>query len=405
MNTEIKKLNDERGEIVEKMQSIYETARSENREVTAEEETRFDELNQKDLALEKKIGNLKIISEKKFDEIEKVEKIAEKAKKSVNEIEDEKEMAKKCLKSYLLRGFAGMTAEEKEFATRAQSTTTDSEGGYTVPLFMGDKIVESLKQYGGMRSVCDIITTSSGATIEYPTNNDTTNTGAWLAEGSAAAEQDLVFGQKLVEAWTASSKYIRVNAQLLQDSAFDIEAFLVKQLSTRLGRIANTGYTTGSGSSQPHGIVDDAELGKAAAAVAATTFSELLDLKHSVDRDYRMNGSWMFNDNTLVALKKVAIASANQSLWQPGIIGSEPATIDGDPYTVNNDMPDMAAGNHAILYGDFKRYLIRDAQGINIRRSEHIYFLNNQVTFLGEMRTDGILLDTAAVKHMRMSNT
>jgi HK97 family phage major capsid protein len=113
----------------------------------------------------------------------------------------------------------------------------------------------------------------------------------------------------------------------------------------------------------------------------------------------------MFNDTTLVALKKVAITSANQSLWQPGVVGGEPATIDGDPYTVNNDMADMAAGAHAILYGDFKQYLIRDAAGIRIRRSEHVNFLKNQITFLGEMRTDGILLDTAAVKHMRMTNT
>jgi len=128
-------------------------------------------------------------------------------------------------------------------------------------------------------------------------------------------------------------------------------------------------------------------------------------LKYSVDRDYRTNGTWMFNDNTLLSLKKIALSSANQSLWQPGVVGSSPATIDGDAYTVNNDMPDMAAGTHPILFGDFKHYLIRDAKGINIRRSEHVNFLNNQITFLGELRTDGKLLDVNAVKHMRMANT
>ena len=97
--------------------------------------------------------------------------------------------------------------------------------------------------------------------------------------------------------------------------------------------------------------------------------------------------------------------SANQSLWQPGIVGGEPATIDGQAYTVNNDMPDLAAGNHAVLYGDFKHYLIRDAQGVNIRRSSEVNFLKNQITFLGELRTDGKLLDVNAVKHLRMVTT
>jgi len=173
----------------------------------------------------------------------------------------------------------------------------------------------------------------------------------------------------------------------------------------RLGRLTNTAYTSGDGSSKPTGVITNSLIGKAAAAVTATTFSELLDLKYSVDRAYRNGARFMFNDNTALSLKKIALASANQSLWQEGVIGGSPATIDGDAFTINNDMPDMAAGAHAICYGDFSKYQIRDTAGINIRRSEHVAFLNNEITFLGELRTDGKLLDTAAVKHMRMSNT
>lgn len=391
----------------EDARAIVDNAKSEKREMNAEEEKRFDSLLEKHQECENTAERKKRLNSIYSDSVEKVEKIAERTKETVSKVEDDKEMSKRCLQSYLLRGFNGMTADERAFYTqeRAQSTTTDSEGGYTVATLMGDKIIESMAQYGGMRSVCDIITTSKGEQIDYPTNDETSNTGAWLAEGSAAAELDTVFGTKAIEAWTASSKYIKVNAQLIQDSSFDIEKYISDILATRLGRISNTGYTVGSGSSQPHGVAGDSAVGKTAAAVAATTFNELLDLKHSVDRDYRVNGTWMFNDNTLVALKKLAITSANQSLWQQGIIAGEPSTIDGQAYTVNNDLADMAAGAHSILYGDFKKYLIRDVAGINIRRSEHVAFLNNQITFLGELRTDGRLLDTNAVKHMRMSNT
>lgn len=402
---EIKKVSEEAGSIYDKMSRIYADAKSENREVTAEESGRFDELNIKHNGLLKKEEQLKALANKNFSKVESIEKIAEATGKSVSKVEDEQAMQRQCLKSYLLVGFNGMSNEERAFVTRDQSSTTNTEGGYTVDQTMGSRIIESMANFGGMRSVASILTTAKGEQINYPTNDDTAQAGAWLAENAAASQADLVFGTIALNAWTLSSKYIPVSSQLLQDSSFDIEQYVVDQLAKRLGRGSNLAYTTGNGSSKPTGITTTSLVGKAAAAITATTFSEMLELKYSVDRDYRTNGTWMFNDNTALAMKKIALASANQSLWQEGIVGGTPATIDGNPFTINNDMPDMAAGTHPILYGDFKQYMIRDAAGINIRRSNEVNFLKNQTTFLGELRTEGKLLDTAAVKHMRMANT
>ena len=405
MNEDIKKLSDELGSIFDKQSRIYSDAKSEGREVTKEEENRFDALEVEHSKKSKSIEQLKALANKNFSNKEEIEKIAEKSQKSVSKVEDEKEMSKRCLKSYLLKGFAGMNNEEKEFITRAQSTTTNSEGGYTVDTMLSNAIIQSMLSTGGMRECSSVITTAQGGALSFPTNNDTANVGRWLAEKSAATNTDTVFGTTALNSWSASSDYIPVSAQLIQDSAYDIEAYIVEILGMRLGRLTNTGYTSGDGSSKPTGVITNSLIGKAAAAVTATTFSELLDLKYSVDRAYRNGARFMFNDNTALSLKKIALASANQSLWQEGVIGGSPATIDGDAFTINNDMPDMAAGAHAICYGDMTKYQIRDTAGINIRRSEHVAFLNNEITFLGELRTDGKLLDTAAVKHMRMSNT
>ena len=389
----------------EDARALVDIAKSESRELSNEENTKFDDLMNLHQKAENSAEQKRKLNKIASAKVESVEKIAERTGESVDKVESDKEMSKRCLKSYLLRGVAGMSTEERDFYQRAQSTTTNSEGGYTVDTMMSDAIIQVMLETGGVREVANVITTAQGGQMNFPTNNDTANVGRWLAEKSAATNTDTVFGTAALNAWTASSDYIPVSAQLIQDSAYDIERYIVDILGMRLGRLTNAAYTVGDGSSKPTGFTTNSLLGVAAAGVAATTFSELLDLKHSVDRAYRSNGTWMFNDNTLLALKKVAIVSANQSLWQPGIVAGAPSTIDGQAYTVNNDMPDMAAGAHAIAYGDFKKYQIRDTQGINIRRSEHVAFLNNEVTFLGELRTDGKLLDVNAVKHMRMSNT
>ena len=407
MNYETKEDLEKSVKCAEEARVIFDTAKAAGRKMDAEETKKF-EAALKESNEHEATANQKIALNKKFsDDVTKIEKTADKLKISTDEVLGDKRMAEQVLRSYLLKGMNGLSDDERTFVTaqRDQSGIVDSEGGYTIDQTMGNRIIESMLNFGGMRSVCDIQTTSKGEQINWPTNNDTANVGRWLAEKVAATQTDTVFGTTFINAWTASSDYIPVSNQLIQDSSFDIVGFIVSILARRLGRLSNTGYTVGTGSSQPTGITVTSLIGKAAAADDATTFVELLDLKHSVDPDYAVNGSWMFSNNTLLALKTLSILSANQSLWQPGIVNGAPATIDGDPYTVNQDMPDMAAGTHAILYGDFKQYLIRDAQGINIRRSEHVNFLKNEMTFLGELRTDGKLLDTAAVKHMRMLKT
>ena len=405
MKYDVKADLEKAAKLAEDARSIVDNAKSEKREMNADEEKQFDTLMDEHQKAENNANRKAKLNEVFDSRTEKIEKIAEKEERSVNAVEDDKKMAKQVLRSYLVKGVNGLNAEERAFMQRAQSTTTDSEGGYTVDATMGNMIIETMEQFGGMRSVCDVQTTSQGNQINWPTNNDTANVGRWLAEKSAATNTDVVFGTTAINAWTASSDYIPVTAQLIQDSAFDIEAFIIKALSTRLGRLTNAGYTVGSGSSQPTGIAGSSTFGATTASATAVTFNELLDLKHSVDRDYRVNGTWMFNDNTLLSLKKIALTSANQSLWQMGVVAGEPSTIDGDAYVVNNDLVDMAASSHSILYGDFSKYLIRDAAGIQIRRSEHVNFLNNEITFLGELRTDGKLLDTAAVKHIRQVGT
>jgi HK97 family phage major capsid protein len=241
--------------------------------------------------------------------------------------------------------------------------------------------------------------------LNFPTNNDTANVGEWLAENSAASAQDTVFGNVALNAWKASSDYMLISRELLQDSKFDIEGYVNGLIAERLGRLTNTAYTVGDGSSKPNGVADASTLGVVTASALAVDFDDLLELKHSVDRDYRQNAVWMLNDTVLKDLKKTAIASANQSLWQPGIVGGEPATIDGQRYVINNDLADVAASSHSVLYGDFSKYVIRDVTGIEVLRSDQLNMLKNQITLVGFMRTDGDLIDTNAVKHLRTLGT
>lgn len=300
-------------------------------------------------------------------------------------------------------------AEKAALVQNALSTGVGSEGGFLVPDEFSATLIESLKSFGGMRSVARIISTSTGANIPYPTTDATSEIGEIIAENTEVGDDDPVFGTKSLGSFMYSSKGIPVPFQLLQDSAIDIEAHINNRLRMRLGRITNTHYTVGTASGQPEGAVTASGVGKVGATgkAASVDFSDINALIHSVDPAYREGGTCrlMFHDNTLRDLKDIS-DTQDRPLWLPGVAQGEPDTIYRYPYTINQDMPVMAANAKSILFGDFNNYIIRDVmQTMLFRLTDSAYTRKAQVGFLAFLRSDGKLIDAAAIKHYKNSAT
>ncbi|MDG9717406.1 phage major capsid protein [Streptomyces sp. DH24] len=292
---------------------------------------------------------------------------------------------------------------------RAQGVATGAAGGYIVPPAFRAKLIEAQKFYSSMRDVAEVITTETGATLPWPTNDDTANVGAILAENSQVTEQDVTLGTNDIGAYMYTSKLVRVSLQLLNDKAFDLESWLAGVLGRRIGRAQNQHFTTGTGTAQPEGVQTNAVVGKTGATGQTTsvTYDDLIDLAHSVDPAYRNSGRvrWMFADGTLAAARKLKDGQ-NRPLWEPSVQVGVPDSLLGYPYTINQDMPAMAANAKSILFGDFYAgYLIRDVQDVQLLRLAERYADYLQVGFLAFARTDGTPQDTAAYKAYRNSAT
>jgi HK97 family phage major capsid protein len=283
----------------------------------------------------------------------------------------------------------------REWEERTMSTTTGSQGGYVVPDETMRSLETAMLRFGGMRQVADIIRTDSGAALPWPTMNDTTNTGEIIGQNGQVSNQDLAFSQLVLNAFKYSSKMILIPVELLQDSAVNLADVVGTALGQRIGRISNTHFTTGAGTTVPWGIVTRATLGKTGASGQTTsvTTDDLVDLEHSVDPDYRVNARWMFADSTLKALKKLKSTSTDLPLWLPGIAVKEPDTILGYPYVINQAVAAMAASAKSIVFGDLSKYKIRDVRQVQLLRLDERFADYHQVAFLAFSRHDGDLLD------------
>ncbi len=289
-----------------------------------------------------------------------------------------------------------------KFEARIQSTATGAAGGFTVPTELATFIDRAMKLWGPMydEGICTVLNTSRGNAFDIPTVDDTAKSAGLHTEGAALTEdgsEDVVFGKATLNAYVYDTEFIKFSMELAQDSEFNVEALLGDLLGERLARIANAKLTTGSGSSDVKGVVTASSLGKTAAAVAAVTGDEIIDLLHSVDAAYRQSpkARFMFHDLTLAAIRKLKDGQGNY-LWQMGdVTKGQPGTLLGYRHSINNA---MATGAKFMLFGDFGKFYVRKvgAPVIGVMRERFWPDLG----IAGLIRFDGEIGQSGAIKHL-----
>jgi HK97 family phage major capsid protein len=362
-------------------------------------------------ALDTQIANINAVNAKLAEEAltENVAIVAERG------AHDNKSKPLEIFAKWVRNGDEALTREDWAIVRNTMSTSTNSEGGYTVATEVASKVLDALKAGpGAMRKVSTVIQASGIGDINIPTSDGTSEVGEIIAQNTTATAADPTFSVKTLTAYKYSSKIVAVPFELLQDSNVDVEAFVINRLATRLGRITNQHFTTGTGSSQPTGVVTGASSGVAAATGNSTsiTYDNLVAMQHSIDPAYRELGNcrWMFNDTTLKLIRQLK-DSQNRPLFVPGyevgVPGGMPDTLLGNPISINQDVANMAASAKSLLFGDFSFYNILDKMDVQMFRfTDSAYTKLGQVGFLAWMRTGGNLIDVGgAVKYYQNSAT
>lgn len=345
--------------------------------------------------------------------------------------------------AFLRGGIASLTAEQQMVIRNTMSTTTGSQGGFTVPSLIANQLYDAMKAFGAMRATSEVLKTTDGKPLSYPTSDGTAEIGEIVAQNAAASSADTTFGTASLNVFKFGSKIFAVPIELLQDSVLDMETFVQNRLGQRLGRIGNLKFTIGAGTTEPDGIVPKASSGKVGTTGQTLTiiYDDVVDLVHSVDPAYRnYDSAFMTNDSLLKVLRKIK-DTAGRPIWTPsydgGIrsglnISSTPNTGDqgtgtgngeggygkgqmgatifdyllGYPVWVNNDIAVPAANAKTMIFGGLNYYKIRDAMEVQMFRfTDSVYTSVGQVAFLAWCRMGGNLMDANAVKYYQHSAT
>lgn len=404
-----RELREKRAAIIEQMKEavkLGEEARAKG-ESASDYDKQFDRAEADERALSKQIAALeRIEADEKRAAGEHIEDLDRRGEGPSDKPKKDDYIT--AYRTWFRHGDAGLNAEMRALLAEKRGTNTQvggttTLGGYTIDTELIPELVKALKAYSGIFQAARIRPTAQGNTLYVATLDDTSTEASLITEGSSITVQDLTFGQKQLDAYSYKTM-MKVSWELMQDSSFNMESEIRDAMGPRFGRALNSSCTTGTGSSQPNGVVTASTLGVTTSSAIAFTMNEITDLIHSVDPAYRMSPKcgFMFHDVALAAIKKLAIGSSDaRSLWMPSFREGEPDRIEGYPYWINQGMDNtINTASKIMLFGDFDYYNIRLVQNLLIIRLNERFADNGITGFVGYMRWDGELLNTAAVKHM-----
>ena len=282
----------------------------------------------------------------------------------------------------------------------ALSVGEDSEGGFTVPDEFERKLVEALEGNNIFRGMATVIRTSSG-TRKIPIAEDT-GEASWIDEGEEIPESDTTFGQTMLSAYKLGTM-IKISNELLNDSAFDLASYIARRFGVRMGNAEERAFITGDGVGKPLGLLDDAgaKVGVTAAKTTAISFDEVFQLYYALKAPYRKKAEFLCNEALVLQLMTIKDNNANY-IWKPGLDIGKPDTLLNRPLKTSAFMPEVAAGNKVMAFGDYSYYWIADRQNRTFRRLNELYARTDQVGFLTTQRVDGKLILQEAVQVLQM---
>lgn len=393
----LQNLVDQRAAAWERAKQIMDAAAAESRDLTAEEAANLDAINADLDAKDKRIAAV-TAAERRAREADAARAALDAvARPEPAPVQSAEETALRAVIAGERRGFESRPTLSP---TEVRDVTKGSTGA-PVPTSFYDRIMVHLVQVGPMWDEATVIRTDGGEAMQFP-RTTAHSTAAIISEGGTVTESDPTFGAMISLGAYKYGFSVQLSSELLADSGVDIVSYVADQAGIALAVATNTHFTTGTGSSQPRGIVTAATVGVTGGTgvTGAFTADNLIDLLYSVNATYRRQPGcqWQARDAALAAIRKLK-DSQNRYLWEPAYQAGQPDRLLGFPILSNPDVPAPAISAKSVLFGVVPRYAIRVAGPIRFERSDEFAFQNDLVTFRALLRADGNLLDqTGAVK-------
>jgi HK97 family phage major capsid protein len=390
----IKQQHEARNRAWEEAKALLDSAAAENRELSADENTKYENISADLDRRAQIIETLKADADREVRAAEAMRGFEAQAQPVGN-----KSVAKD--EAEVIRSLARGDIRSYEFEKR---DITKSSTGSPVPTSFYNRIIELARFVGPMLETSTILNTAGGENLQIPSLSAYSATqGTATAEAAAFSEADPTFNEFVTLGAYKYGFLIQVTRELVEDAGVDILGFLADQIGNTMGTTANSRLTLGTGTIMPNGIVTRAGSGVASTATSLAA-DDLISLVYSLDTvARRLPGSgFMMNANTVAAVRRLK-DNAGQYLFSPSMNSEDRDLLLGHRIYENPAMSNVGSAVKSVIFGNLSSYFVRQVGGIRIDRSDDYAFNQDLITFRASVRLDGNLIQTSHVKYLTTS--
>ena len=312
--------------------------------------------------------------------------------------------------NYLRKGL------ESGFEMKALAGTSDSAGGYAVPEEIDAAIDRTLTAISPIRAIANVVKVGSAGYRKLVTTGGTPS--GWVGEVDARPETATPSFNEIAPPSGELYANPAASQAMLDDAAFDVEAWLASEIATEFARAEGAAFVNGDGNKKPRGFLYAAPSaaadgvrpfgtlqflpsGAAGGFPAANPQDRLIDLVQALRTPYRQGAVFVMTSATAARIRKFKTADG-AFLWQPALAAGQADTLLGYPVIEAEDMPDIAADSLSIAFGNFKAgYLIAERTETQILRDPFTH--KPFVHFYATKRVGGQVANSEAIKLLQLS--
>lgn len=387
----ILELREKRNTAWKAAKAFLESHRTDKGTLNAEDDATYNRMEEEINALSNEIRRLERQEEMEA-ELNKPVNAPLTSKPGMGKVDGEEKKTGKASKEYKNAMLDAFRSNFKRVSNILQEGV-DAEGGYLVPDEYDSRMIDVLKEENVMRRLGHTITTSGQHKINIAA---TKPAASWIEEGGALSFGDATFAQILLDAHKLHVA-IKVTEELLYDSAFNLENYIIEQFGKALANAEEDAFLNGDGKGKPLGLFAAEGGGTVAETLTGAIKSDdIIGLVYALKRPYRKNASFIINDKNLAILRKLK-DNNGAYIWQPSYQAGEPDRLLG--YEVHTS---AYAPEDAIAFGDYSYYNIGDRGSRSFAELRELFAGNGMIGYVAKERVDGKLILPEAVQILKL---
>ena len=286
---------------------------------------------------------------------------------------------------------------------KALTVSQDTAGGFLAPPEYVADILTDVVEWSPIRALCATRSTTRNE-LQIPRRTGTAS-ASWVGEtGTRSETTNPSFGLETIRTHEMYGM-VSVSKQELEDSIFNLEAFLRSELSEQFGVLEGTALVSGNAVGKPEGFLTNASVTYTASGHASElTPDGLISLYYDLKEAYLNNATWVLSRSTLKEVRKMKDGNGNY-LWAPGIrTEARPPAILDRPYITAIDMPSIAANAYPICFGDFRRaMMVVDRINMEMMVDPYSSKSTGMVEFSARRRVGAQVLVAEAIRKMKVA--